>query len=78
MIGANLGFRTGELDNIQSKTTNLAEAPASYLGDVLSQWFQWAPDAASKRNYATFGALQSAVRRAGLPRAAAELKIKQF
>ena len=75
MIGTNLGFRAGELDSIQSMPTLIMQAPASYLNELLTQWLQWAPDPASKRNYATFGALQSAVRRAGLPRAAAELKI---
>ena len=75
MIGTNLGFRTAELDGIQSKPTLIPEAPASYLNEVLTQWLQWAPDPASKRNFATLEALQSAVRRAGLARVAATLKI---
>ena len=44
----------------------------------LFKWLQWAPDPAdraSKRSFATLGALQSAVRRAGLGRVAADLKI---
>lgn len=75
MIGTNLGFRTAELDGIQSKPTLITEAPGSYLSEVLNQWLQWAPDPTNKRNFATFEALQSAVRRAGLARVAANLKI---
>ena len=78
-IGTNLGFHPAELDNIQSKTMLIPEAPSSFLNELLSQWLQWAPDPAnraSKRNYATLGTLQSAVRRAGLGRVAAELKME--
>jgi hypothetical protein len=78
-IGLNLGFHSAELDNIQCKLTLIAEAPSSYLSDLLSQWLQWAPDSssgASKRNkYATLEDLQSAVRHAHLARVAEELKI---
>lgn len=77
-IGTNLGFHPSELDGIQSKPMLFSEAPGSYLNELLTQWLQWAPDPAdraSKRSFATLGALQSAVRRAGLGRVAADLKI---
>ncbi len=42
-IGTYLGFRQGELDNIQSRVHLLQGAPLSYLRAMLSEWFQWAP-----------------------------------
>ena len=41
-IGSNLGFREGELDNIQSGTQH-QDAPKCYMRTMLSQWLQWAP-----------------------------------
>ena len=75
-IGTYLGFRPGELDVIQSKPLLLTGAPGSWLSQLLSDWFQWAPgDGRGSTAYATLSALKTAVDRAGLGRTAAELTI---
>ena len=64
-----------ELQNIEATPTLLTSAPSSYLDKMLSVWQQWAPgDARGSSSYATLEALVSAVDRAGLGRAAQELK----
>ena len=43
-IGKELGFKEGEMDNIQGNAMLLLQLPPkSYLRDVLSQWLQRAP-----------------------------------
>ena len=75
-IGTNLGFQQGELDIIQSKPMLLMQAPLSHLNDMLSAWFQWAPgDGRGSEDFATLGALKSAMSQTGLGRAATELTI---
>lgn len=54
----------------------LMQAPVSHLNEMLSVWFQWAPnDGRGSKDFATLGALKSAMNAAGLGRAATELTI---
>ena len=43
-IGLQLGFRPGELDNIQARPFLLTCAPESWLEAMLTEWLQRAPD----------------------------------
>ena len=43
-IGTHLRFHPGELDNIQARPLLLATAPESWLGAMLTEWLQRAPD----------------------------------
>ena len=50
--------------------------PQSYLKKMLSKWFQWAPDdSRGSEDFATLGALKTAVSKAELGKLATELKI---
>ena len=76
-IGTSLGFLQGELDNIQSKPMLFMQAPSSYLNEMLSEWYQWAPgDGRGSKDFATLGALKNAMRQAGLGKAANDLSLK--
>lgn len=77
MIGTNLGFLPGELDSIQSNPMLTTGAPQSYIDQLLANWLQWAPgDSRNSKNIATLGALQAALRKSGLGRAAAQLTVE--
>ena len=67
-IGKELGFREGEMDNIQSDPMLLLQsAPKSYLRELLSQWLQWAPgDGRGSTSYATKESLRTALLSANL------------
>ena len=66
-IGTYLGFGQGELDIIQSKPMLVTQGPVSYLNEMLSWWFQWAPkDGRGSKDFATLGALKSAMSQAEL------------
>ena len=43
LIGIQLGFRPGELDNIEASPTLRKTAPLSWLNTMLCKWFQWVP-----------------------------------
>ena len=43
-IGMHLGFQSGELDNIQARPFLQQTAPESWLGAMLTEWLQRAPD----------------------------------
>ena len=43
-IGIRLAFRPGELDNIQARPFLQQTAPESWLGAMLTEWLQRAPD----------------------------------
>lgn len=65
-IGASLGFRLSELDNIQAKSSMWFGVPNSYLNNMLSQWLHWAPgDRRGSMGYATREALRYVLRSAG-------------
>ena len=76
-IGTHLGFKQGELDSIQSNPMLFTQGPPqSYLNEMLSKWFQWAPnDGRDSEGFATLGALKHAVSQAGLGVTATELTI---
>ena len=43
-IGMRLGFQSGGLDNIQARPFLLNCAPESWLGAMLTEWLQRAPN----------------------------------
>ena len=67
-IGRALGFKEGEMDNIQSNPMLLTQsAPKSYLREMLTQWLQWAPgDGRGSTSYATKESLRAALLKANL------------
>ena len=78
-IGTHLGFRQGELNNIQSTGVSLQGAPLSYLRAMLSEWLQWAPgdSRGSAHNHrCTLKSLKSALQNSGLGQTASSLSIK--
>ena len=75
-IGTHLGFRSGELDNIQSNPLLLSNAPTSWLSTMLTQWLQWAPgDSRGSTSFATLEHLKTAFNQAGLGATAHDLKV---
>ena len=67
LIGIHLGFRDGELDNIEGAPLLLQEAPVSWLCKMLSLWLEWAPgDSRGSTQYATLNALKAALQSAAL------------
>ena len=55
------------MNNIQSRPMLLMQAPESYLGEMLSQWLQWAPgDGRGSTGFATRESLRAALLRANL------------
>ena len=75
-IGAALGFREGELNNIQSDPGLLMHSPPkSYLREILSQWLQWAPgDGRGSTGYATKKLMNAALLKANLGRVAEQFQ----
>ena len=67
-IGKELGFKEGEMDNIQSNPMLLTQsAPNSYLREMLTKWLQWAPgDRRGSTGYATKESLRTALLRTNL------------
>ena len=67
-IGRELGFKQGEMNNIQSNPILLTQSPPeSYLNEMLSQWLQWAPgDGRGGTGFATRESLRAALLRANL------------
>ena len=66
-IGTYLGFRSGELDNIQGHPLLLSNAPRSWLSEMLAQWLQWAPgDSRGSTSFANLENLKTALNQAGL------------
>ena len=67
-IGKELGFKEGEMNNIQSNLVLLTQSPPnSFLREMLSQWLQWAPgDGRGSTGYASKESLQAALLRANL------------
>ena len=43
-IGLHLGFRSGELDNIQARPFLQQGAPEIWLGAMLTEWLQRSPN----------------------------------
>lgn len=75
-IGIQLGFRPGELKNIEANPNHSSTAPGSWLCAMLSAWVQWYPnDHRRSEKLATIDALKAAVSKTGLERLAARLHI---
>ena len=63
LIGIQLGFRKGELDNIEANPNLRKTAPLSWLDSMLCKWFQWAPgDERGSEVVATLEDLKTALR----------------
>ena len=74
LIGTHLKFRSGELDNIEARPKLSQGAPTSFLGALLEEWIQWAPeDGRGSLNFATLDSLKSALKEAGLGAASHDL-----
>ena len=72
-IGLNLGFRQGELNNIQASVQQ-QDVPVGYLRAMLTQWFQWAPgDNRGSSSFATLNALKTALKDCGLAATASNI-----
>ena len=66
-IGRALGFKEGEMDNIQSRPFLTMLAPNSWLGEMLTQWLQWAPgDGRGSMGFATRDSLRAALLKTNL------------
>ena len=67
-IGSNLGFKQGELSNIDASVRQQDNpGPVGCLRAMLSQWLQWAPgDNRGSSSFATLDALKTALRDSGL------------
>ena len=66
-IGTYLGFRQGELDNIQLNAQASANQTTRCLSEMLNKWLQWAPgDTRGSTNFAILECLRNALRQAGL------------
>lgn len=75
-VGTHLGFAQGELKNIQERAHLLANSPVSWLGEMLSQWLEWAPgDARGSVDFATLEGLRQALRQANLGSTAHDLRL---
>ena len=71
-----LGFRHGELDNIEARPILLQDAPTSWLSAMLAEWLQWAPrDMRGSTSFATVENLKIALKQAGLGATAHEFGI---
>ena len=76
-IGTHLGFLQGELTNIQANPNLTPGAPTNWLGAMLEEWIQWAPeDNRGSTSFANLQDLKAALRDAGLGRTAHEFKFQ--
>ena len=75
LIAQGLGFRAGEIDTIRSMPHLFMGGPVGFLNHMLNEWEQWFPgDDRNSTTCATAGAIIEAVSKAGLGKAAYELK----
>lgn len=75
-IGTHLVFLPGELDNIEARPNLSAGAPVSWLGAMLTDWLQWAPDDnRGSTNFAVLEDLKHALKEAGLGVTAHDLRV---
>ena len=75
-----LGFREGELTNIESNPVLQTQTPPkSWLRKMLSQWLQWSPgDGRGSKGYATIKSLKEALSEANLGRLAEEFNCEDL
>ena len=63
------------MDTIQNTTLLMMQAPGSWLGQMLTQWLQWAPgDRRNSPGFATKESLREALLKANLGALAEEIK----
>ena len=75
-IGTHLDFLPGELSNIEARPSLNQGAPTSWLGAMLEEWIQWAPnDSRGSTNFANLKDLKYALNEAGLGATAHDLKL---
>ena len=73
-IGTHLEFLPSELDNIEARPNLIQGAPKSWLGAMLQEWVQWAPeDSRGSTGFANIEDLKNALREAGLGATAHDL-----
>ena len=78
LIGTHLGFRQGELSNIEAAPLHLQGAPVSWLSELISQWLEWAPgDQRGSVQFATLNALRGALHDAGVEVSALKLTLEE-
>ena len=76
-IGTYLGFKQGELDNIQSSVLPSTDFTTRCLSNMLAKWLEWAPgDGRGSTSFATLEALKTALRQAGLGVTACNLNVQ--
>ena len=63
-IALHLGFLSGELDNIQTRPLLLQTAPESWLGAMLTEWLQRAPN--DTRGSSSIKSLMHALNKSGI------------
>ena len=74
-IGTHLGFRQGELDNIEHKPLLLNEGPKAWLREMLREWLEWAPgDSRGSSSFASIECLKCALDNSGLGKTALEVE----
>ena len=74
-IGTHLGFRQGELDNIEHKPLLLNEGPKAWLREMLREWLEWAPgDSRGSSSSASIECLKCALDKSGLAQTALEVE----
>ena len=74
-IGMYLGFREGELDNIQGKLSLLNEGPKALLREMLREWLEWAPgDSRGSDAFASIESLKCALDKSGLAQTALNIQ----
>ena len=75
-IGTHLGFRQGELDNIEHKPLLLNEGPKAWLREMLREWLEWAPgDSRGSSSSASIECLKCALDNSGLTQTALEVEL---
>ena len=66
-VGMYLGFRQGELDNIEGKPSLHSSGPKGWLREMLREWLEWAPgDSRGSSSYASIDSLKCALDKSGL------------
>ena len=74
-IGMYLGFREGELDNIQGKPLLFNEGPKAWLKEMLREWLEWSPgDSRGSDAFASIESLKCALDKCGLTQTALDIQ----
>ena len=75
-IGIHLGFRQGELDNIEGKPSLCSSGPKGWLREMLGEWLEWAPgDSRGSSSCASIDSLKCALDKSGLAQTALEMEL---